>query len=532
MKDFRHILLMLAAVCGLASCHGYIDPETDGGKDETDGVDTTIVLSSGYARHMIAMQFTSTGCMNCPLLASALKDVVMDYPNVIPVSFHMDYGGLADPMTLPVNAKFYEKVNTGDGMGLPLFALDFRKSSQHIINEYAKMKSEVESWSKASPAICGVAVETSYDVADRALEVTAKFKADVPGRYRYHIFLVEDGLEYSQAGAEGQSYIHDNVFRMMLGDNVVGEKLNGGKYLEAGKEYEVTKKVTLPQEWNPANMRVLAMMLDTRDGGETFSCNNACRCALGESADYAYEGDEKVEPRFQRHVCVMEFTGAWCSQCPAGATTLNYLIDRQYKGKAFALAFHNASGGEPIDPFVIPQEQELYNIFALGGYPAYVTDMRDVGLLNEGGCEATIKKSLTKSLTHCGVALECSYDAEAGKARAEARLFSELSSAYRLAAYVVEDKVVGEQKESTGSVRPDYTHRHVVRAMISSNVRGDGLGEVAAGTEAEKTYDFNVDPQWNLENLHVAVLAIDSDGHVNNMAQCAVNGGRMDYEYR
>lgn len=526
MKDLKYILLMLAAACGLASCHGNIDPEADGVKDETDGVDTTIVLSSGYARHMIAMQFTSVGCMNCPLLSSALKDIVTDYPDVIPVSFHMDYGGLADPMTLPVNTKFYEKVNTGDGMGLPLFALDFRKSSQHIINEYAKMKSEVESWSKASPAICGVAVETAYDVADRALEVTAKFKADVPGKYRYHIFLVEDGLEYSQAGAEGQSYVHDNVFRMMLGDNIVGEKLNSGKYLEAGKEYAVTKKVTLPQEWNAANVRVIAMMLNTKDGGDTFSCNNASQCALGESADYAYAGSEEVKSRFQRHVCVMEFTGTWCSQCPAGAITLNYLIDKQYKGKAFALAFHNASGGEPIDPFVIPQEQELFNIFGWGGYPAYVTDMRDVGLLNEGGCAATIEKSLTKSLTHCAVALECDYDAEAGEVNAKARLFSELSSAYRFAAYIVEDKVVGEQKGITGN----YTHRHVVRAMLSSNVRGDGLGEVAAGTEAEKTYSFKVDPQWNLENLSVAVLAIDKDGHVNNMAQCAVNCGKMDYE--
>lgn len=529
MKDLKYIILMLAAACGLASCHGNIDPEADGVKDETDGVDTTIVLSSGYARHMIAMQFTSVGCMNCPLLSSALKDIVTDYPDVIPVSFHMDYGGLADPMTLPVNTKFYEKVNTGDGMGLPLFALDFRKSSQHIINEYAKMKSEVESWSKASPAICGVAVETAYDVADRALEVTAKFKADVPGKYRYHIFLVEDGLEYSQAGAEEQSYVHDNVFRMMLGDNIVGEKLNSGKYLEAGKEYAVTKKVTLPQEWNAANVRVIAMMLNTKDGGDTFSCNNASQCALGESADYAYAGSEEVKSRFQRHVCVMEFTGTWCSQCPAGAITLNYLIDKQYKGKAFALAFHNASGGEPIDPFVIPQEQELFNIFGWGGYPAYVTDMRDVGLLNEGGCAATIEKSLTKSLTHCAVALECDYDAEAGEVNAKARLFSELSSAYRFAAYIVEDKVVGMQKGATGS-DDNYTHRHVVRAMLSSNVRGDGLGEVAAGTEAEKTYSFKVDPQWNLENLSVAVLAIDKDGHVNNMAQCAVNCGKMDYE--
>lgn len=528
MKRFITYFLICAAA---VSCHGNLDPnEENGGSDLPEGIDTTVNLASGYARKMIAMQFTSIGCMNCPLLSSALKDIVMDCPDVIPVSFHMDYGGLADPMTLPVNTKFYEKVNTGDGMGLPLFALDFRKSSQHIINEYAKIKSEIESWSHMSPAICGVAVGTSYDVADRALEVTAKFKADIPGKYRYHIFLVEDGLEYPQAGAEGQSYVHDNVFRMMLGDNVVGEKLNGGQYLEAGKEYEVTKKVNLPQEWNSGNMRVVVMMLNTKDGGDTFACNNANYCALGESADYAFAGSEEVVSRFQRHVCVMEFTGSWCSQCPAGATTLNYLIDRQYKGKAFALAFHNASGGEPIDPFAIPQEQELYSIFSWSGYPAYVTDMRDVGLLNEGGCAATIEKSLTKSLTHCGVELECTYDADAGTARVKARLFSELTSVYRFAAYVVEDKVVGEQKESTGSVRSDYTHRHVVRTMLSSNVRGDGLGEVAAGTEVEKTYSFKPDSQWNLENLSVAVLAIDNDGHVNNMAQCPVDGGKMDYE--
>ena len=516
--------MAVAAVCGLAACHGTIDPEDDGKNDQTDGVDTTIVLSSGYAQKMIAMQFTSVGCVNCPILSSALKDIVKDCPHVIPVAFHMDYGGEADPMTLPVNTKFYERVNTGDGMGLPLFALNFRKSSQHIINEYAKMKSEIEAYAGDNPAICGVALETAYDVAERSLTVTARFKADVPGVYRYHIFLLEDGLEYSQAGAEGSGYVHDNVLRKMLGDNILGEKLNGGKYLEAGKEYEAEKTVTLDREWNAERMRVVAMMLDTKDEGETFCCNNAAQCSLGESADYAYAGSEPVQSRFPRRVCVMEFTGTWCSQCPAGASILNYLVDKQYKGQAFALAFHNN------DVYALPQEQELYAIFGWGGYPAYVTDMRDVGLLNEGGCGATIEKSLNESVTHCGASVSCTYDAGKGTARVDAKVFSELTSDYRLAAYVVEDKVVGEQTESTGTVRPNYTHRHVVRAMLSSNVRGDSLGEVKAGTEAQKSYAFEVDSEWNLDNLSVAVLAIDKDGHVNNMATCAVNGGVMSYE--
>ena len=170
-------------------------------------------------------------------------------------------------------------------------------------------------------------------------------------------------------------------------------------------------------------------------------------------------------------------------------------------------------------------------MFAWSGYPAYVTDMRDVGLLNDGTCEASIKKSLENSVTHCGVAVSSVYDAETGTAAVDAKVFAERGMTYRVAAYVVEDKIKGEQKQSTGSVKEDYTHRHVVRKMLSADVRGDSLGDVKAGTEVSKSFTFEVDPSWNMDNLTVAVLAIDKDGHVNNMAVCAVNGGEMDYEY-
>ena len=68
--------------------------------------------------------------------------------------------------------------------------------------------------------------------------------------------------------------------------------------------------------------------------------------------------------------------------------------------------------------------------------------------------------------------------------------------------------------------------------MISTSVYGDVLGTVAAGNEAGKSFDFSVEKDWNLENLYVVVLAIDEHGHVNNMAQCLVNGGKMEYEYK
>lgn len=481
----------------------------NGGNDNGGG------LAEG--RRMVAMQFTSIGCTYCPILSTALKDVQKNMPDkIIPVSFHLDYSGFSDPMTLAVNQKFYDKVNTGDGEGLPLFALNFRKSSQHIVNEYAKIVSEIEYQESAWPAVSMAGVTSRYDEASGTATVTAKFVSESSEEFRYHIFLLEDGIEYSQAGAD-EGYIHDNVFRYMVGDNILGSRLNSGKPLVAGKEYEVSKTINIDGRWNPDNMRVVAIMMRTSDGGNTWYSDNAAECPLHVQTETGTE--------FVRRVCVMEFTGTWCAQCPDGATILNYLVDRQYKDKAFALAFHNN------DVFTIPQEQELQKIFKWSAYPAYVTDMRDMGLLNDGGCDMTIEKSLYDVPTHCGVAVESSYDSETGTVTVNVRLASGKTMNYGLAAYVVEDKVKGPQTLGSGQVQQDYTHRHVVRKMLSSTVLGDGLGEVMNGKEAVKTYTFTADGSWNIDNLSVAVLAIDSDGHVNNMAECAADGGKMDYEY-
>lgn len=233
----------------------------------------------------------------------------------------------------------------------------------------------------------------------------------------------------------------------------------------------------------------------------------------------------KVISRFLRRVCVMEFTGTWCAQCPEGATTLNFLISRTYKDKAFALAFHND------DPYALPVEQDLQNMFNCGGYPAYIVDMRDAGILNGGGCGDAIEISLYEDELHSSVSVSSVFDQASGKVNVEAKVYSEKAMEYKLAAYVIEDRIIGEQAQADGSVDKEYMHRHVVRSMLSSSVRGDDLGNVAVGKEAVRSFTFTPDAQWKIEDLSVAVLAIDADGHVNNMAICAVDGGRMEYGY-
>lgn len=231
--------------------------------------------------------------------------------------------------------------------------------------------------------------------------------------------------------------------------------------------------------------------------------------------------------RFKRHVCLMEFTGTWCAQCPEGASFVNYLVEEAYKGKVFAMAFHNE------DIYQIPQEQELFRKFQFGGYPGFVTDMRDFGLISGGGCSASIEKSLYEMETHCGTALKCTATANDDgtvTVTAEAKAFSEKAMNYRMAAYVIEDRVTGEQKLADNTTDEDYVHRHVVRKMLSASIAGDDLGSIVSGSEVSRSYVFTSEAGWNPENLSVAVLIIDKNGHVNNMATCSCMNGEMDYE--
>ena len=221
--------------------------------------------------------------------------------------------------------------------------------------------------------------------------------------------------------------------------------------------------------------------------------------------------------QYERKVCVMEFTGTWCAQCPAGATILNFLASDMYKGKVNVLAFHND------DEYSLPVEQLLaakYNPSGL--YPYYLTDMRDSGELNGNGCSDSIYKSLYETETFCGPSVSCVYDEASGDVSVAAKVISEKTMEFRLAVYVVEDKVVGEQLQGTGTMDKKYSHRHVVRKMLSSDYMGDRLGEIVSGNQAEKSYSFTLDPAWNPANVSVVILAIGPDGQVSNSASAKI----------
>ncbi len=234
--------------------------------------------------------------------------------------------------------------------------------------------------------------------------------------------------------------------------------------------------------------------------------------------------------RFERHICVMDFTGAWCSFCPDGYRTLMGIINNPYAGLqdiVTVMALHDSTGG--ADPMALAVTNEIHNAFGLGSFPAFLTDLRSGGLLTEGleKIRSSFDESLEEYLAQSDVKIASSVDG--GVVTVDVTLFAELAGDYRVSVWLVENGVDGPQKDGA-SVYDSWNHEHVVRTVLSSTWRGDALGTLAVEQEKSKSYTYTLNADWNVANMSVVALAITPDGYVNNVAECHL-GESVDYKY-
>ncbi len=238
-----------------------------------------------YMRKVLCMQFTSTGCQNCPVMSTYMKDIKeVEFPGRVAVaSFHTDYGQTSDPMAISTTKNIMNRLGFN---GLPHFVLDFHpdmQSAAYKDNIVALIGQRLQ----AAPK-CGVAIDSDYDAQNRKLSLHACVTASEEASFRYIVMLVEDGIRYYQMGVEGddaREYTHNNVVRALLTSNLSGEMMNSGKPFTPGVEVKGTRSITLEEDWNVENMRIIAIAMHSEDE-ITYSCENLNECRVGESVDY------------------------------------------------------------------------------------------------------------------------------------------------------------------------------------------------------------------------------------------------------
>ena len=249
-----------------------------------------------------------------------------------------------------------------------------------------------------------------------------------------------------------------------------------------------------------------------------------------------------VESKFERHVCIVEFTGAWCINCPGGYDNMMLQLSKpsmaKYGDRLHLAAFH--SNLEGTDTLAISATQDLFKLFKGLAYPSFSVDLRDSGLLTSDGIGQfvpAVQSSFNDYGAHCGVAVASTLNAAKTSANVTVTVESEFTSEYRVIVLVVQDRIKGWQKTPTYSDgTSDYTHKHVVRQVVteySGTFTGEKItdnGVIAAGTQASKSWDVAVDGKWNLDNTEIYALVLDANGYVNNMNVCAIDGGDSKFD--
>lgn len=235
-----------------------------------------------------------------------------------------------------------------------------------------------------------------------------------------------------------------------------------------------------------------------------------------------------IQSRFERHICVMDMTGTWCTFCPEGMTKLLFFAERgQWKDIVHIIALHDNKQGD--DPMGLSLTNTIMDDLGLVDFPSFLTDLREGGSLTTDVSKVvpSFESSLEDFPAHCGVKISSSV--AGGVANVEVDLFAESEDQYAVTVLLLEDNIIAPQKDGS-VIHEEYSHKHVVRTMLNSNYKGDSLGTLVAESVGSKSYTYTLDEEWKVEDMSIVALAIDGTGYVNNVASCKL-GESCDYNY-
>lgn len=229
-----------------------------------------------------------------------------------------------------------------------------------------------------------------------------------------------------------------------------------------------------------------------------------------------------------RRVLVEDYTGHTCGNCPDAAVILENLVNSS-SGKVIGMAIHAGSTfASPIPPsypvdYRTPVGDALDGVFGItsAGQPNGMINRKKSGnvyysIPNTWNTKVTgILNNSPEADAH--VAVKSYHDAGKNKiiAYVNAGFLEPMSGTYNLAAYVVEDSIIGDQKWYNQGLPQDHVHDYVFMHMLRGNVSpvwGEQIAvDPGAGAVYRKSWSVSVKPEWNVDHLKVIAVLFNKD---------------------
>jgi len=219
-----------------------------------------------------------------------------------------------------------------------------------------------------------------------------------------------------------------------------------------------------------------------------------------------------------RHILMEEFTGAGCVNCPQGAQVIESLINT-YGTRIIAVSIHTGFFANPLATsmydFRIPEGAELDALIGpVTAYPSASINRKLFPGENSRVTNSTTWAGYVASELEIdpvvGIDVVNVYDSNTRELEVTvSSTFTETVTAdLALSVMITENNIVDAQLDNTGLI-PMYTHKHVLREMLTSP-NGAPMTGVASSETIVQTFSFTLPADWVDSNCHVVAFVHQS----------------------
>lgn len=246
---------------------------------------------------------------------------------------------------------------------------------------------------------------------------------------------------------------------------------------------------------------------------------------------------------FKRRVFLTQSTGTGCKFCPGMVMIMRKTFDPE---RMVLAAVHNFGPGDPAY-----LAQPSYGALGASGVPSVSVDFAAVygNYTDQKGLETVINERYAATDAKVGISVNSVIEGDYLVARVSVKAAE--TGTYNVGAWLLEDDIYGKQLDEYGikAQDPDHdydTHDRCTRIADSrwnGSFVGFPLGEIQQGKTADKTFVMDLNKDFKVENLHLAIFVTEASdkgpGHkvngkyytMNNAIDCKV-GVETAYDYK
>ncbi|WP_137906172.1 Omp28-related outer membrane protein [Chryseobacterium sp. 2VB] len=227
---------------------------------------------------------------------------------------------------------------------------------------------------------------------------------------------------------------------------------------------------------------------------------------------------------FKHRILYEDFTGTWCGNCTrAGARAKNLRLQTD-DGFVF-IGIHGPSGQDPWSNAVSAEVEQFKNVTGVDlGWPTMFINRNTMWDDSENYTDMSLPLSQLKAFSKIGIRIGS--EISGNTLNVDARIsFAQAFSGLKIAAFIVEDELVGKQKNYVPALGPptiyDYVHHNVLRAKLTSSVAGENIpdSQTVISNEYSQSFQYSIPSDYHRDHLKIIVMVMDGSGTVLNVRE-------------